>query len=344
MRICTCIPAGPNTTSKPVQRSATSGAPDHLVRPMTRGVDAFDALALLALLPSWLGLLGGRFRVLDLFAHFRWQYLVAGVLILAWAAWRRRRWVLRLAGPTLLLNALLIGQLAVHPAVSRAALVPGFSLHVVSLNVLQTNRHRQAVLDYLLASDADAVVLLEVDRRWLAALQPLQAKYPYHIAQPRPDATGVAFYSREPWRKAEVLRFGVRAIPSVQVRMTHQGREFILIGTHPLSPVGARRSRTRDRQFAWLADHVQHLDEPVLVVGDMNATPWSAGLRMARAGRLGFRSLDAPWAPTWHARSPLAIPIDHALCTAPLVVSRRSVGPDVGSDHRPLDVTIGWAE
>ena len=222
-------------------RSPTSGAPDHVARPLARGVDIVDTLALLALLPSWLGLLGGRSWLLDLFAS---------VAILAWAAWRRRRLVLTLAGPTLLLNALLIGQLAVHPSVSR-----------------------------------------------------------------------------ERWRNAQVLRFGLRAMPSVGVQMNRQGREFVLIGTHPLSPTGPRRARVSDRQFAWLANHVQQLKEPVLVVGDMNATPWSVGLRIATASNLGFRSLDAPSAPTWHARSPFAIPVDHALRTAPLVVTDRKAGP-----------------
>ena len=310
---------------------------------MRRGIEVLGTLALLALLPSWLGLLGGWFWVLDLFAHFRWQYLIVSAVIVAWAAWRRRRGILALAGPTLLLNALLIAQLGWQPQVSHASLADDFALHVVSLNVLYDNRHRQAVLDYLLASDADVVLLLEVNQRWLGALQPLQAKYPYHIELPRSDAAGLAFYSREPWEKADIVRFGERGIPSVEVRMTHQGRKLILIGAHPLSPVDGRRARLRERQFAWLADHVRHLDEPVLVVGDMNATPWSAGLRLATSGNLGFRSLSAPWTPTWHARSIMAIPIDHALCTAPLVVTRRAVGPDVGSDHRPLEVSIGWA-
>jgi endonuclease/exonuclease/phosphatase (EEP) superfamily protein YafD len=80
------------------------------------------------------------------------------------------------------------------------------------------------------------------------------------------------------------------------------------------------------------------------VVGDLNATPWSSGLRIATASGLGFRSLQPAWTPTWQAGSVFAIPIDHALGTAPLVITRRMVGPDLGSDHRPLVVSVGWGE
>jgi endonuclease/exonuclease/phosphatase (EEP) superfamily protein YafD len=97
----------------------------------------------------------------------------------------------------------------------------------------------------------------------------------------------------------------------------------------------------RDSQLAALAQHVQQISEPVLVVGDFNATPWSVGMRHAMRGNLGFRSLDAPWQPTWQSHSILAIPIDHALCTSPLVITHRSLGRDVGSDHRPLEIVVG---
>jgi endonuclease/exonuclease/phosphatase (EEP) superfamily protein YafD len=125
--------------------------------------------------------------------------------------------------------------------------------------------------------------------------------------------------------------------------MTHQGRDFVLIGTHPPPPGGREFAAERDRQLGQLAEHVALTQMPVLVVGDLNATPWSAGMRIATGRNLGFRSLRPPWTPTWRAASIFAIPIDHALCTAPLVIVGRSVGPDVGSDHRSLNIAVGWA-
>ncbi len=298
-------------------------------------------LALLALLPAWLGLAGGWWWFLDLFANFRWQYLIASILIAAWAIWLRQRRILALSLPTLLLNVLLIGQLAWHPEVDRASVAHDFSLRVVSLNVHQSNTDKQAVLDYLLGTDADVLFLMEVDEPWIAALAALQVKYPHQVVQARDDNFGVALFSRLPWQQAGIISLGQAGLPSIEMRLSHQGRELVLIGTHTLPPMGRRWARLRNGQLADLAEHVRQISDPVLVVGDFNATPWSTGLRRATAGTLGYRSLAAPWRPTWQARSILAIPIDHVLATAPLVITTRAVGPEVGSDHRPLEISVG---
>jgi endonuclease/exonuclease/phosphatase (EEP) superfamily protein YafD len=300
-------------------------------------------VALLALIPSWLGLLGGWHWYLDLFAHFRWQYLIISAVIIAWAAWRRQRRTVVAAGLTFLLNTTLIGVLARHPEVSRAAVADGTALRVLSLNVLTSNPNTQGVLDHLLASDADVIFLMEVDQQWMTALASLQAKYPYRVAHPRSDNFGVALYSRIPLAKADLLSLGEAGLSAIEVRMTHQGRDLVFIGAHPPPPGGRDFAAERDRQLGQLAEHVALMQAPVLVVGDLNATPWSAGMRIATGRNLGFRSLGPPWTPTWRARSIFAIPIDHALCTAPLMIMRRSVGPDVGSDHRSLSISVSWA-
>jgi endonuclease/exonuclease/phosphatase (EEP) superfamily protein YafD len=299
------------------------------------------AMALLALLPSWLGLLGDWHWSLDLLAHFRWQYLGFSALIVAWAVWRRRRMVMALAGLTLLLNAALIGRLAWHPGVNDRV-APDFSLRVMSFNLLTSNPHKQRVLDYLLAADADVICLLEFDGKWQAALAPLHAKYPHRLTDPRPDNFGIAVYSRIPLEKAAVLDLGEAGLPSIEARLSRQGRGLVVIATHPVPPAGRRNAAWRDSQLAHLANHVSQLQVPALVVGDLNATPWSAGVRILTASGLGFRSLAPAWMPTWRARSVFAIPIDHALATAPLLITRRSIGPDLGSDHRPLLVSVGW--
>jgi endonuclease/exonuclease/phosphatase (EEP) superfamily protein YafD len=88
---------------------------------------------------------------------------------------------------------------------------------------------------------------------------------------------------------------------------------------------------------------VAKLQQPVLLAGDLNATPWSTGMRALTAGELRFGSRQSPWKPTWSVRSPFAIPIDHALSTAPLLILERRVGPDLGSDHRPLELSVAWS-
>jgi len=304
----------------------------------------FAALAALLLLPGWLGLFGNWCWVLELLSHFRWQYLIAAAAVAAWAAWRRRHLILSLALVTLLLNAALIGQLAWQPQLRGAAFAPDFQLRVLSVNVLGSNRDSQAVIEEVLASDADVAVFIEVNDRWLHDLQSLEARYPFQIAEPRPDNFGIALFSRLPLADEEVLHLGSGQRPSIAATMTQAGRRFRIIGTHPPPPMSRQMASYRDEQLDLLAEYVELSTVPVILVGDLNATPWSAGLHTLTAGALGFRGLDPPWTPTWRVRTPFAIPIDHAMCTAPLVITRRKVGADVGSDHRPIVADIAWME
>lgn len=303
------------------------------------------SVILISLIPSWAGLFGGYHWLIDLFSHFRWQYLIACVPMLAWTLWRRQHVLTVLVAVTLLLNAWLIGRLMVHPGLGREALEDDFRLRVLSLNVLTSNPNKQQVLDHVTGADADFVFFMEVDDAWLSALQALKEKYPHHYAEPRGDNFGLAVFSHIPWKKPPVVWYADAKVPTVEVELNHQGRDLMVVCTHPLPPAGRHYATLRDQQLRQLAERVSRQTLPVLVMGDLNATPWSAGMRIVQhEENLGFRSLVTPCAPTWRAGSAFAIPIDHILCTAPLVLENRIVGPDVGSDHRSVKSDVRWAK
>lgn len=300
-------------------------------------------MAFIALLPSWLGLLGDWNWILDLFSHFRWQYVAVGVCVLAIAAWRRARAVVAVAALTLLLNGWLIGRLAWQHE-PRLVPAPGASaLSVVSLNVQRVNSRKQDVVEYLRSTDADIVFLMEVDGPWVAALEPLEARYPHRIASPRTDNFGLVLLSRVPLQDTRLEYLAGSAAPTVMTIIEHAGRRLFLVGIHPVPPVGSHAAHLRDTQLTALAAVVRQSETPVLVIGDLNATPWSRAMRLLVSAGLGFRGNAGPWKPTWRVGSLLAIPIDHALSTAPLVISAHEVGPDVGSDHRPVSLQVDWA-
>ena len=155
----------------------------------------------------------------------------------------------------------------------------------------------------------------------------------------------MAFFSRVEGTRARIERFGEADVPTVVAELQHSGKNIRLIGTHPVPPTSPGYSEWRNGQLQELWEFASGSGGPTLLIGDLNATPWSAGMRiLTRDDKLRLPSPGFQWSPTWLARSPLAIPIDHALATAPLVVLSRKVGPDVGSDHRPIVVEIGLAE
>jgi len=301
----------------------------------------FDIFILMALSGTWLGLLGRWHWALDLFSHFRWQYLGICLVAVLWTLFRRRRLVLMVGLASLLLNAWLLGSLGL--GLPGQASVGPESLRMVSLNVLASNPNKQGVLDYLRKVNPDIIFLMEVDSAWAQALEVLKADFPHALIRSQEDNFGNAIFSRVPLKDLHVFTNSESDMLSIQARLTLGGRELMLIGTHPLPPIGRRMAGSRNTQLRGLAEMIKKQDVPVIIVGDLNSTPWSQGMRLLRAGtQLDYRCPEPAWMPTWQAGTIFAIPIDHALCTPPLVISQRKIGPDVGSDHRPQELVIQW--
>jgi endonuclease/exonuclease/phosphatase (EEP) superfamily protein YafD len=75
---------------------------------------------------------------------------------------------------------------------------------------------------------------------------------------------------------------------------------------------------------------------PLIVAGDLNATPWSSAF--AVAARHGLDRASG-LAPTWPRRH-VGIPIDHVLADTHWRRGEAQRGPDIGSDHLPVRVAL----
>lgn len=275
----------------------------------------------------------------DLCSHFRWYYFVAaalfGILI-----WRKRRLAAMAAlGVTLLWNG---GLLAPYylPSSQPDIAEGGATVSLISLNVYTANTDKRAVIDYLRERSADLVVVMEVDERWEQALAELHDVYPHQFIQSRPDNFGIGLLSREPLARSQFVNAGSTHLPTIVARVEREGRALMIVATHPLPPIGASNTRERDAQLRAVADTVKASSLPCVVAGDFNATPWSSTFRDLTA-RSGLRdsALGRGVQGSWNAKSPLMrIPIDHVLVPASVRVFRRVVGPNVGSDHFPVEI------
>ena len=71
-----------------------------------------------------------------------------------------------------------------------------------------------------------------------------------------------------------------------------------------------------------------------------NTTPWSAAFQPLNEELLNSMN-GFGWQPTYPAGAGLLmLPIDHLLHSGHLTTVDRSTGPDLGSDHLPLIVTV----
>jgi endonuclease/exonuclease/phosphatase (EEP) superfamily protein YafD len=300
------------------------------------------------LVPLTLVPLFGWAYPLELFCHFQVQYLVAAALgAVVLAALGRWRWCLAAAGCALV-AATSVGPFLAPLSDSNAAHAGAGSagersLRLLLANVLVSNQQHDRVLDLVAEADADVLVFQEVDRRWMAALAELQPEYPYVVGVPRQDAFGIAVVSRIPFQEAECRRLGEAGRLSAVVKLSVGGTPVSIVATHPMNPLIPVNFALRNDQLEAVAAFARRRTQPLVLIGDLNVTMWSpwhrqlcdeAGLADARRG---FGVL-ASW-PTY-LPSIMRLPIDHCLVSGELAVTDCRLGPEFGSDHRPLVVDL----
>ncbi|MCF7675766.1 MAG: endonuclease/exonuclease/phosphatase family protein [Akkermansiaceae bacterium] len=287
---------------------------------------------------SLAGFVDGGWWLLELCRPFQMQYLgVLGLCLIGLVGLRRWAWA-ALAGVLLLAPGSRMVPYYRGGNEPAGGMIP---FRVLSFNVLSRNQRRAEVVDWVRETDPDLAFFPEVTPEWAAALEKLRATMPYQVLEPREGNFGFALFSKHPFLAEREVPSGLLDVATVRVELDIGGRKVVLIGAHPLPPLSGAMARDRDQVLLELADEVRQEPGPVVLAGDLNATPWchamkpvyAAGLRDSRWGR-GVRA-------TWRWRNPFfAIPIDHVLIKGAVAVENCQTGPDLGSDHRPVVVDL----
>ncbi len=279
----------------------------------------------------------------ELFTHFRPYYLLiqASLMLVFMHSGRRALCVatLLLAVP----NAWIVGPYLV-PTIGggSAAEAAAHGIDIVALNVNYRNRDVARVAAYLRERDPDIAVIAEFTPAWRDGLATLRDAYPYHIGVARTDQWGLGVYSRLPFADAELIDLAATDTVHARFVISAGTSPLEVFAVHLFSPTSARRAHGRNRQLDDLARRVGNSTHARLVIGDMNLTPFSpvfrrfiraTGLRDARrADGFHFTWPVSVW-PVW-------IPIDHAFADAARLMTRVRTGPELGSDHYPLEVRV----
>ncbi len=280
----------------------------------------------------------------DLFAHFRLYYLLAqGLLVIAFLNTRRYAWLaltVLLAAP----NAWYVGPylLPLFTAATHEA-----SAHegpqLVTVNLSYRNAEFGQVVDYIDGLQPELIVFSEYTPAWHAELERALSAWPYRAMRARATPFGMAVYARTPLRDVEWLDLGVPGSDNLRVLL--EDRDLEVYAVHLTPPMSQQLARDRNRQLAALGQVLARSSRPRLVTGDLNLTPFSPHF-----GRLldntGLRDARKPQGLqiTWPALPvPVWIPIDHALADASAGVLDVRTGPDIGSDHFPLEITLAPA-
>lgn len=285
---------------------------------------------------SMMAFFGPWFWLVALVDHFRLHYLVllASAMIPAWW-WRQWKSLglssVLMAGQIWVMEPWGWGNVSDESSESK-------SYSLVWANVHTGNESKSEVLNYLVARDPDFICLGEVNRLWLEHLSPLDEKWPHQILQPREDNFGMAVYSKYPFKQRQKLDLDV---PCIQFEVeNHSGNTFSVFAVHPVPPIGSRFTSSRDRYLQRISEAMSATQPPSVAVGDFNATPWHYPVKqMMKRHQLRFYSpRNILPLPTWPmSLLPVGIPIDFFLAHPGVSVHELNRGPDLGSDHRPIE-------
>jgi endonuclease/exonuclease/phosphatase (EEP) superfamily protein YafD len=223
-------------------------------------------------------------------------------------------------------------------------------LKAMTHNVFGLNYDMERVAANIFAEDPDIVALQEYFIQQRGPLHPLLlAHYPYFAYCTGGKRANIALYSKLPFKEDQAGACNHKATAEVRTARLigtftlGDGTSFSVMTTHLDWPYPAARQR---QQMDELVAAVATVSGPLIVVGDMNSTPWSYALRelVSRTGLTRqTRNLI-----TW----PLAIggddglmrtipflPLDQVL-TRGIAVHTLRTGADDGSDHLPVVFTF----
>ncbi|GMM92780.1 endonuclease/exonuclease/phosphatase family protein [Qipengyuania sp. MTN3-11] len=295
-------------------------------------------LALVSLWPTNRGMV----RMVD-FVREPAIYLAAASAVLAGLFGGRSRWI----AVAMLTGSAAINLVRLWPySFLASAQVPlpddvdGMSCaDVLALNVLQSNDRYDRTATLIERVDPDILLLMETDEAWLDALEPQLSRYGYRLDRPLDNTYGMAFATRlEVDRAAMVSNTGNNTPTLYATLRTGDGARFELVGLHPRPPLPGQSTEARDASIARAGARTPDQLGNVLAIGDFNDVPWSrttenfrevGGYLDPRAGRGSYATFPA-------GLTALGWPLDQIMVKEGVKVESLEIGPDVGSDHRPV--------
>jgi vancomycin resistance protein VanJ len=232
-------------------------------------------------------------------------------------------------------------------------------LRVLTFNVWVNNGQIDKSVDWILAQNADIVILQEFIDDHNTELPRLLEIYPFHISV----EGNVKMLARYPYVESEIVRIeqandehdGRLALRAV---LDIDGQMLTVYGVHlsvprqenfhfgleteqwPLSFILRYNETRRNRQIRNLATRIAQEPYPVVLAGDFNTSHSSTILDELRAVGLvdSFDEVGGDWGMTWPYLGNLRpiLRIDYIWASASLRPLRLQRGAYLGSDHLPL--------
>lgn len=290
-----------------------------------------SVVCLLTLTGFW-----GRFWwIFDITSHFRVQYCVILTLFASLFLMGRKYWQTGIAVGGALLNFVLIAPLSFGGTIVASEKV---SVRVLKVNLQVTNSAYDKVKNLIQSASPDILILEEYDKVWREKLDGALDDYPYLTISSWKNGWGIGLYSRMQMENAEARLIKTSPIPFVTAKIIVEGKPVTLIGSHLQDPLTSVRTNVRNIQLSGLAQVVKKVQNPVMLLGDLNISPWSPHFKdFIEESGLSESRKETGLRLTWPTNFfPLKTSIDHCLTSAGVLIHSVTLGADIGSDHYPL--------
>lgn len=215
------------------------------------------------------------------------------------------------------------------------------SISIVTMNIWGAHNHRYSdAVKYIRAANPDVICLNEITKDWMNEMRKKLPDYAFVFDEGL--SGGAAIFSRIPIERQippegpRMRRYGVRG------QVTLDNQQVLIIAEHPPAPYMKSNWSKRNAEFNRLINDITATNAHVVLIGDLNCTPWSFYFRgLLEKARLVDSEIANGIQPSWSTLHVLPlVPIDHCLVTNQLCVQERKLGPNIGSDHLPVFVRL----
>lgn len=281
----------------------------------------------------------------ELLSHLRVQFAAGAVIFLVFFLMRRRYVTAAAAAILLVFNMIPLAPYLM-PNLAAQAGSGGAKLRVMTLNLHQQQADLDGLRRLVRQEKPDMVLITEFRTAPQQFLRDLDDILPYRAGSPRAGLFRLLLLSRLPIADMRLHRPSLEFLPVMEARLCMpyavMGDCLTVLGLHAARPGGAATG-WRDAMIKFVAGRAEAIDDGrVIVMGDLNTTPWSRILQqLLRMGNLTDSAIGSPFRASWTSRNPLfGLPLDQVLVGKGFGVTGRRVGASIGSDHFPVIADI----
>lgn len=290
--------------------------------------------------------------VLELLTHFRLQYSLSLLVIVASLFVLKKPFPALIISVFLLINSVLIipfylpthwRATATNHALDTSQQV---QYRVLFANINYGNQNLDRLLERIKLEDPNLIVMVETDQLKFDQLTPELEQYPHKFHVNRGQKLGTAIWSKQPFVSDPRLIWDEsQTYPTVRFQLPSSDslQPLTVFAIHPPPPIIPSAAESRNQIFNLLATHIRQEVGPLLVVGDFNATSWSPNFsQLVQDAQLNDARVANGLQPSWPTFLPsfMRIPIDHVLVNDGVQVINRQTLPNIGSDHLPVLIEI----